>query len=701
MADRRAVGILRHLGDATHGSLPDAALLAWFVAERDEPAFTELVRRHGPMVLGVCQRITRQRQDAEDAFQATFLILARKAGRVARPELLANWLYGVAYRVARKARRAAARRRAREGRVAVMPDTGVLPAESTSDLAAFLDAELAALPERFRAAIVLCDLYELSHAAAAERLGIPKGTLSNRLSAGRKKLAARLARRGITLPAVGLGVALGGVTPTLAARTVSLALGGVASAAVQQLTLTGGASMKAIGWTAAACAAIGLAAGVVSALPGDEPAKPTPAAKAAPAAKAEEPKPDKEPGAIPRRPRTIRMVRRIELQGSASRPVWNPNGKLLALTTDNTVEVFDTAKLSLRAIVQTGRSMWRLPYVIGFLQDQPILVMYRREVGRINAVNQLEFWEMPEVEPKPRVNGVGHLRTPDRVVNLDVEDGRPFALLPDGTSVMSIVERTTSDMTGKKTVAGYTFRLIDTTSGKPIRDVLKAPGTPRFKLSRDGRSLYLGIFEKGVCALERWDVDSGKRKWRREIAKLQGWEKVKGHILVPILLSPDGKMLAATVPATSLNEAGDYPYRLRLFETAAGTEGARLEDQADWFNNGYSFSADGRLLVGEARKDERTNPPPKDRRIRIPPEIARRAAARANSRLLIWDTQSGKVLKSWPGQASAAFSPAQPILAILETETSTEPDGDNRKQVTSSILGLWDVAPLLKAAPSK
>lgn len=114
MADRRAAGILQRLGDAGRWSLPDAALLAWFAAERDEAAFVELVRRHGPIVFGVCRRVVRHQQDAEDAFQAVFLILARKAGRVARPELLANWLYCVAYRVARKARRSAARRRARE-----------------------------------------------------------------------------------------------------------------------------------------------------------------------------------------------------------------------------------------------------------------------------------------------------------------------------------------------------------------------------------------------------------------------------------------------------------------------------------------------------------------------------------------------------------------------------------------------------------
>jgi DNA-directed RNA polymerase specialized sigma24 family protein len=97
--------MLRQVGDAARAPAPDAALLAWFAVERDEAAFAELVRRHGPTVLGDCRRLARHPQDAEDAFQAVFLVLATKAGTLTRPELLGNWLYGVAYRVARSTRR--------------------------------------------------------------------------------------------------------------------------------------------------------------------------------------------------------------------------------------------------------------------------------------------------------------------------------------------------------------------------------------------------------------------------------------------------------------------------------------------------------------------------------------------------------------------------------------------------------------------
>jgi RNA polymerase sigma factor (sigma-70 family) len=636
------------------------------VAERDEPAFAELVRRHGPMVLGVCQRITRQQQDAEDAFQATFLILARKAGRVARPEVLANWLYGVAYRVARKARRTAARRRAREGQVAVMPDTGVLPAESTSDLAAFLDAELAALPERFRAAIVLCDLYELSHAAAAERLGIPKGTLSNRLSAGRKKLAARLARRGITLPAVGLGVALGGVTPTLAARTVTLALGGVASAAVQQLTLSGGTSMKAIGWTAAACAAIGLAAGVVSALPGDEPAKP------APAAKVEVKVPDK--GTVASRPH---MLRRVELRNAvAANLTWSHDGKLLALgiadesAMQQYIRVYDTAALTPLAIVQT--KSWR---VIGFYRDQPVLVMYHRGEGQINVESKLEFWRIPEPG-----KAFASLDTPTKVTLLDPADGTPFALIPGDQSVLCVAERNVRGASDRSSQVRFTFRIIDLGTGRLVQEVLQlqCSGSLTYCVSPDGKNLFLGIFdgEKGTGRLECWATDTGKRSWKKEIAEIASGKQLPKLLQMPITVSPDGKLIAAIVPRKSPPEASDTVLsEFRLFDAATGAEGTRLEGQPTSFSNAISFSNAGRMLINGSTLS--TSP--------------------HNWELAIWDTKSGKILKSWPGNANAQFSPSRPVVAILEYTHGYE----GNKQISISILGLWDVSPLLKAAPAK
>ena len=195
---------------------PDRQLLAAFLAERSQAAFAELVRRHGPLVYGVCRRVLGHAQDAEDAFQATFLVLARKAGTVTRTDTLSPWLHAVAVRTARELRHMRDRRRKRETTLGGGPDTpgpggthdpkGPLAADP--DLAAALDEELARLPDHYRRAVILCELEGRPRRAAAAELGIPEGTLSSRLAAAKKKLADRLARRGITAGGAAVAAAL-------------------------------------------------------------------------------------------------------------------------------------------------------------------------------------------------------------------------------------------------------------------------------------------------------------------------------------------------------------------------------------------------------------------------------------------------------------------------------------------------------------
>lgn len=196
---------------------PDGELLGLFARDRDEAAFELLVRRHGRMVLGVCRRVLPGRADAEDAFQATFLLLVRRAGSLRAPGALANWLHGVARRTALEARTLAARRRDRE-RLAVRPEPTADP--FGDDTAVVLDAEVAALPEPYRAAVVLCDLGGKTRAEAAAELGVPEGTVASRLARGRTLLADRLTRRGLA-PAVAAPLAT--VPPALAASTARIA----------------------------------------------------------------------------------------------------------------------------------------------------------------------------------------------------------------------------------------------------------------------------------------------------------------------------------------------------------------------------------------------------------------------------------------------------------------------------------------------
>ena len=185
--------------------LTDRQLLDEYVRDQDAGAFRSLVARHGAAVLRVCRGVLRDSYEAEDAFQATFLVLVRKAPAIRDPEALGAWLRGVAYRVAVRARRGAARRRAIERTQAEMSqhDRGLIPAEATSELCKVVREELERLPDSYRQPIALCYLDGLTHQEAARRLDWPVGTVKVRLVRARRLLRERLDRRGI-----GLGAAL-------------------------------------------------------------------------------------------------------------------------------------------------------------------------------------------------------------------------------------------------------------------------------------------------------------------------------------------------------------------------------------------------------------------------------------------------------------------------------------------------------------
>ena len=196
---------LRALFDSgTIGGLSDGQLLDRFVSWREEAVFEAITRRHGPMVWGVCRRVLRDHHDAEEAFQATFLVLARKAATVLPREKVGHWLYGVANRTAMKARASRARRRGREIPVAEIPEPEVARRDPLVDLLPDLDRELGRLPDKYRIPIVLCELQGKSHREAGEELGWPVGTVSGRLSRARTLLEGRLARRGLMLSSGGL-----------------------------------------------------------------------------------------------------------------------------------------------------------------------------------------------------------------------------------------------------------------------------------------------------------------------------------------------------------------------------------------------------------------------------------------------------------------------------------------------------------------
>jgi RNA polymerase sigma factor (sigma-70 family) len=206
--------------EAATGDQPgDDVLLERFTAHREQAAFAALVQRHGPMVLGVCRRVLQHEQDAEDAFQAVFCVLARKASTIRRGTAVGGWLHAVASRIARKAKGLQVRRRMRESELPDVPAPDNPPEWLWRDLWPILDEEVSRLPERYRRPFVLCHLEGKTNQEAAVELGCPPGTVSSRLTRARERLRARLARRGLALSAGALVAALGTRTSAAAVPT--------------------------------------------------------------------------------------------------------------------------------------------------------------------------------------------------------------------------------------------------------------------------------------------------------------------------------------------------------------------------------------------------------------------------------------------------------------------------------------------------
>jgi RNA polymerase sigma factor (sigma-70 family) len=236
--------IRRLIGGEGGCALTDAELLEKFVSSADATSFEVLVWRHGPMVLGLCRRILRDQHEAEDAFQATFLVFARKAGSIGQREAVGCWLYKVAYRIALRLRASATKRLTTGEPAEELPAPEPIDDADWRDLRPVLDEEIARLPEKYRAAFVLCYLEGRTNEEAAVQLGCPKGTILSRLSRGREWLRARLTRRGVALTAASLTLtlsrnAVSAAVPTVLTRsTINAAVPFAAGKAATELVST-------------------------------------------------------------------------------------------------------------------------------------------------------------------------------------------------------------------------------------------------------------------------------------------------------------------------------------------------------------------------------------------------------------------------------------------------------------------------------
>jgi RNA polymerase sigma factor (sigma-70 family) len=661
MTGTRPADLLRQLAD--QGAATDCELLGRFAAARDAAAFAELVRRHGPVVLTACRRGVGHHHDADDAFQAVFLVLARRAGAIRRPELLGNWLYRVAVRVARNARRAAARRRIREVQAVDSPEP-VAPAAVPDDLGPVLDEELGRLPAWYRDAVVLCDLRGLSRADAASALGIPLGTLASRLDGGRKRLAARLGRRGVTLSvaAVLSGARAAAVPDSLLTRTCGLVAdwvaGGVAPAAVLRLA-RGGNSMRSV--VLGGLVALSLAAGAVLAgVGGQSPPRPTdPSRPPAPTAVAEpdaaaQPKPEPGKGLAARLTRTVDLGLR-----TVSDVAWSPDGAWLAVTgtagtppgSPDGVGPNTLAVVAARG--QKNDPPWAtLPqhaWLLGFSANGRQLLTETREDGLISGAHHVQVWHI--YDPQPNEPASREMR---------MGPSAPYPVdQPDAEYAPGVALNEVRFLIRKGGVVQVWA--MDLTEGKSKRLGTVRGEFPLAQFTPDRRRVVV-VSEDGAVGLYQ---TTGKRVWVTPPAPKPAVRSAPGLADLPVVaVARDGSRLVAVrgrgVPLVLDATTG---------EALPPPEGVGMVEPT----GPAAVSGDGRLAALAYR-----------------PLVARPAGGetplggshvRGDPQLTVWETATCTVVRTWKGRAAGvAFDPTRPVLAVLEANGAV------------TRLGLWDFA---------
>jgi RNA polymerase sigma factor (sigma-70 family) len=528
----------------------DGSLLTRFVAVRDEAAFASLLRRHGPMVWHVCRRVLGD-AEAEDAFQATFLLLARKATAIRRRESVGSWLHGAAYRIAARARADRARRQAIEHRAEPRPATGPGLDAAWRELQAVLDEELHRLPDRYRAPLLLCYLQGLTHEEAAAQLGWPLGTVRSRLARARDRLRARLTRRGLALSAAAFAT-------VLAAQSASAAVPAVLSDAALRAVLVGTASANVLALVqgvsramflsklltvAAILLAFSLAgAAALAAYLIPEPPPEPPKAEAPPQpAKAEEaPKPA--PAAKVR----LTLTGHEEMVWAVA---FSPDGKTLAT-------------------------------VSGLYNKPGELILWDAATGRERArAKETKGVRALAFSPDGKT-----LATADYYSNTvklrDAADGAVRTVLPTASANNAVA----FSPDGKTLAVGIldkTAVLFDVATGKELRRFEgHTDWVPHVAFSPDGKTVATGGRDKVV---KLWDVSTA-----RELMTLKGHD---GTIEF-VAFSPDGRTLATA----------SWDRTVKLWEVATGKERATLTGHQFQVLS-VAFAPDGRTLVstsGEA-----------------------------------------------------------------------------------------------------
>jgi RNA polymerase sigma factor (sigma-70 family) len=684
-AKRTAPFFLRRTGSEE----PDAELVRRYASSRDAGAFESLVRRHGPLVFGICRRTLGNAHDAEDAFQAAFLVLARKAGRIREPHLLASWLYGVAVRVANKARVRAARRR--EDARAAVPERVRTEPEHDPAVGALVDAELAALPDWQRQAVLLCDVQEMSRADAAARLGIPEGTLSSRLASGRKRLAARLARRGVA-PALAAtaSVATANVPEDLIRTTVDAvaawAAGGPVAAPVAELTREGFSMMRKLaflGGGAAMATVFGLG------LAGDpqKPDREFPAPKAPPAVATR-------PGA-PAPAATVRQRGIVEVSTRYQTLQWSPDGRTILLTgidprsQGNQFGTVSTAVSLIRtdeARLRAGGDTTIKGYMLGLNpKDASAYVVHLEETGGINIQNKLQI-----------------VKGSSKEVLSEVELTDTAALTPMLAANGRAVLFTSYDEAAKTTEV----REIDFTTGKVERVAFRTP-EQLLAIGADGSMVVTNRYVTRKANIEAGGGASGGPPQQEEVQHvfdLTVWNTAENRKLwtwTPADKIPFGDVLAALSHDSKMLSIA-ISDGVTIHDAVSGREVRKYAKTANrWVTESY-LSHDGRLTAIVERPAK----------VAAAGEEGGAGLAGGGGTALpapvpwtnyvtVLDNTTGKPIRKWETHLAVtlAFAPDRPTLAILE-RPATLPGGAPPGMAMSgpadakgtARLGLWDFA---------